>query len=60
VRSRDNINCEGGNDGTVSVASETAPEAVRDAAKVQGFNEDQVSILSNAEVFRHVEMHLDD
>ena len=48
------------NDGTVSVASETAPEAVRDAVKVQGFDEDHVSILSNDGVIRLVEKHLDD
>ncbi|MCH7227726.1 alpha/beta hydrolase [Haloferula sp. A504] len=46
------------NDGTVSVASETAPDAAEDAVKVVGFDEDHVSILSNDEVFRLTEKHL--
>jgi hypothetical protein len=46
------------NDGTVSVASVTRKEAVDDAVKVQGFDEDHVSILSNSEVIRMVEEFL--
>jgi pimeloyl-ACP methyl ester carboxylesterase len=34
------------NDGSVSVASQLRPEAKADAASVQGYNEDHVSILS--------------
>ena len=34
------------NDGTVSVASQLRPEAKADAASVQGYDEDHVSILS--------------
>ena len=43
------------NDGTVSVASVTRPEAIDDAVKVQSFDEDHVSILSNPQVIRMVE-----
>ncbi|MEM1082571.1 MAG: alpha/beta fold hydrolase [Verrucomicrobiota bacterium] len=43
------------NDGTVSVASVTRPEAIADAIKVKSFDEDHVSILSNAEVIGMVE-----
>lgn len=46
------------NDGTVGVASETAPAALKDAVKVAGFDEDHVSILSNDDVFRRVQDHL--
>lgn len=46
------------NDGTVAVESELAPPAVKDAVKVQGFNEDHVSILSNDEVIKLVQAHL--
>lgn len=46
------------NDGTVSVASETRAEAVKQAVKVSGFHEDHVSILSNDEVFRLMQQHL--
>ena len=34
------------NDGSVSVASQLRPEAKADAASVQGYNENHVSILS--------------
>jgi Lecithin:cholesterol acyltransferase len=37
------------NDGTVSVASQTRKEAVKDAVEVSGFNEDHLSILSSKE-----------
>jgi triacylglycerol esterase/lipase EstA (alpha/beta hydrolase family) len=43
------------NDGTVSVESVTRKDAVNDAVKVQSFNEDHVSILSNPEVIRMVQ-----
>ncbi|MEP4079701.1 lipase family alpha/beta hydrolase [Haloferula sp.] len=43
------------NDGTVSVASVTRKEAVKDAVKVQSFDEDHVSILSNTTVIKMVE-----
>lgn len=43
------------NDGTVSVASVTRPEAVRDAARVERFAEDHLSILANPAVIRRVE-----
>ena len=46
------------NDGTVSVESQLAPPAVKDAVRVKGFDEDHVSILSNAEVIRLVQSHL--
>ncbi len=42
------------NDGTVSVESVTRKEAVKDAIKVQSFDEDHVSILSNSEVIKMV------
>ena len=42
------------NDGTVSVESVTRPDAVKDAIKVQSFDEDHVSILSNSEVIKMV------
>lgn len=37
------------NDGTVSVASQTRKEAVKDAVGVRGFDEDHLSILSSKE-----------
>jgi pimeloyl-ACP methyl ester carboxylesterase len=37
------------NDGTVSVASQTRPEARADAVEVRGFDEDHISILSSRE-----------
>jgi hypothetical protein len=43
------------NDGTVSVESVTREEAVADAVKVQSFDEDHVSILSNSQVIQMVE-----
>ena len=43
------------NDGTVSVAGVTREEAVKDAIKVQSFDEDHVSILSNSQVIKMVE-----
>ena len=33
----------------------TRPEAIKDAIKVQSFDEDHVSILSNSQVIRMVE-----
>jgi len=47
------------NDGTVSVASETAAAAERDATEVRGFAEDHVSILSNDDVIQLVFKFLD-
>ena len=47
------------NDGTVSVASQTAEPAVEDAFKVIAYDEDHVSILSNKDVIRTVEGFLD-
>ncbi len=47
------------NDGTVSVPSELAPPAVKDAVKVIGFNETHVSILSNSDVIRDTHRFLD-
>jgi len=47
------------NDGTVAVASELAPKAVKDAVKVIGFDETHTSILSNPAVIRDTEMFLD-
>ncbi len=46
------------NDGSVSVASVTRPEAVKDAVRVERFHEDHVSILSNPDVIRRVESFL--
>lgn len=46
------------NDGTVSVSSVTRKEAMEDAIKVQSFDEDHVSILSNPEVIQMVEEFL--
>ncbi|MGB6221780.1 alpha/beta hydrolase [Haloferula sp.] len=43
------------NDGTVSVESVTRDDAIKDAIKVQGFDEDHVSILSNPQVIQMVE-----
>jgi len=40
------------NDGTVSVASELRPEAVKDAASVQGYDETHMSILSAGDALR--------
>lgn len=45
------------NDGTVSVASQTRPEARADAVEVRGFDEDHISILSSREALtagRHI------
>lgn len=47
------------NDGTVSVESETAPDAVEDAIEVIGYDEDHVSILSNDDVIRRTFRHLE-
>lgn len=47
------------NDGTVSVASELRPEAIADAASVDGYNEDHVSILSAREPLKRLEQALD-
>jgi pimeloyl-ACP methyl ester carboxylesterase len=47
------------NDGAVAVASELAPPAVKDAAKVIGFDETHTSILSNPEVIRDTRRFLD-
>lgn len=46
------------NDGTVSVASQTAEAAVEDAAKVIAYDEDHVTILSNREVIQMVDHFL--
>jgi hypothetical protein len=40
------------NDGTVSVASQTRPEAVADAVEVRGFDEDHISTLSSREALQ--------
>ena len=48
------------NDGSVSVKSVTRPEAIKDAVKVQRFNEDHTSILSNTQVIELVEDFLRD
>ncbi len=42
------------NDGTVSVASQTAPPAVADAVKVVGYDADHVDILSRPDVIAEV------
>ncbi|MBB5353159.1 hypothetical protein HNR46_003413 [Haloferula luteola] len=51
-RSQSSLVLPAENDGTVSVASETHPQAVADAVEVRGYDEGHVSILSNQEVIR--------
>ena len=54
-RSKRSFLMPGENDGTVSVASQLRPEAKADAASVQGYDEDHLSILQAKPPLRHLE-----
>ena len=58
-RGKRSLMMAGENDGTVSVASQLRPEAKADAASLQGYHEDHVSILQASAPLNHLANLLD-